>query len=71
MRILYKVDYYTLARCGDRTWGNLVQYYDTWYTENDIQDIPKALCHIVDDRKGIGKYMPVITKIKKIKGHLR
>ena len=67
---MYKVDYYTLAKCKDGTIGNIAQYYDTWYTENHIEDIPKALCHVVDGRKGIGKYMPVITKIEEVKGHL-
>ena len=67
---MYKVDYYTLARCGDDSIGNILQYSDTWYTENFIKDIPKALCHVVDTRKGVGKYIPVIKNIENIKGHL-
>lgn len=67
---MYKVDYYTFARCGDDTVGNIMQYSDTWYTENFIEDIPKALAHVVDTRKGAGKYIPVIKNIENIKGHL-
>lgn len=67
---MYKVDYYTFARCGDGTVGNIKQYFDTWYTENFIEDIPKALEHVVDARKGAGKYIPVIMNIENIKGHL-
>ena len=59
---MYKVDYYTFARCGDDSIGNILQYSDTWY--------PKALCHVVDARKGAGKYIPVIKNIENIKGHL-
>ena len=57
---MYKVDYYTFARCGDDSIGNILQYSDTWYTENFIEDIPKVLAHVVDARKGAGKYIPVI-----------
>ena len=67
---MYKVDYYTFARCVDGAVGNIMQYSDTWYTENYIEDIPKALAHVVDTRKGTGKYIPVITNIENIKGHL-
>ena len=67
---MYKVDYYTFARCGDDSIGNILQYSDTWYTENFIEDIPKALCHVVDARKGAEKYIPVIKNIENIKGHL-
>lgn len=67
---MYKVDYYTFARCEDDSIGNILQYSDTWYTENFIEDIPKALCHVVDVRKGAGKYIPVINSIANIKGHL-
>lgn len=67
---MYKVDYYTFARCEDDSIGNILQYSDTWYTENFIEDIPKALCHVVDVRKGAGKYIPVIKSIENIKGHL-
>lgn len=67
---MYKVDYYILAKCGDDSIGNILQYSDTWYTENFIEDIPKALAHVVDIRKGAGKYIPVIKNIENIKGHL-
>lgn len=67
---MYKVDYYTLARYVDDSIGNILQYSDTWYTENFIEDIPKALSHVIDVRKGAGKYIPVITNIESIKGHL-
>lgn len=54
----------------DGSVGNIMQYSDTWYTENYIEDIPKALAHVVDTRKGAGKYIPVIINIENIKGHL-
>ena len=67
---MYKVRYYTFARCGDDSIGNILQYSDTWNTENFIEDIPKALGHVVDARKGAEKYIPVIKNIENIKGHL-
>ncbi len=30
---MYKVDYYTLAKCDDGSIGNVKQYSDIWYTE--------------------------------------
>lgn len=30
---MYKVDYYTLAKCDDGSIGNVRQYSDIWYTE--------------------------------------
>jgi len=34
---MYKVNYYTLAKCNDGTIGNIKQYSDTWYTEQKIE----------------------------------
>jgi predicted nucleic acid-binding Zn-ribbon protein len=67
---MYKVDYYTLAKCDDGSIGNVRQYSDTYYTDMNIEEIQKQLQYVIDIRKGDGKYVPVITKIEFIKGHL-
>lgn len=67
---MYKVNYFTLAKCNDGTVGNIKQYYDIWYTDQEIEVIPKELQRVVDIRKGSDKYVPVITNIESIKGHL-
>lgn len=65
-----KVDYYTLAVCNDGSTGNIIQYTDAWYTEQKIEVIPKELQRIINIRKGADKYVPVITNIGIIEGHL-
>lgn len=67
---MYKVNYYTLAKCNDGTIGNIKQYSDTWYTDQKIEVIPKELQRVIDIRKGNDKYVPVIMNIENIKGHL-
>lgn len=67
---MYKVDYYTLAVCNDGSTGNIIQYTDVWYTEQKIEVIPKELQRIINLGKGADKYVPVITNIEKIEGHL-
>lgn len=67
---MYKVNYYTLAKCKDGTVGNIRQYSDVWYTDQEISVLETELQRVVDIRKGEGKYKPVITNIEKIDGHL-
>ncbi len=67
---MYKVDYYTLAKCNDGSIGNVRQYSDIWYTEQKIEVIPKELQRVINLRKGADKYVPVITNIESIDGHL-
>lgn len=67
---MYKVDYYTLAKCDDGSVGNVRQYSDIWYTEQKIEVIPKELQRVINLRKGADKYVPVITNIESIDGHL-
>lgn len=67
---MYKVDYYTLAKCDDGSIGNVKQYSDIWYTEQKIEVIPKELQRVINLRKGADKYVPVITNIENIGGHL-
>lgn len=67
---MYKVDYYTLAKCDDGSIGNVKQYSDIWYTEQKIEVIPKELQRVINLRKGADKYVPVITNIESIDGHL-
>lgn len=67
---MYKVNYYTLARCDDGSVGNVRQYSDVWYTEHEIEVIPKELQRVINLRKGSDKYVPVITNIESIEGHL-
>jgi len=67
---MYKVNYYTLARCDDGSVGNVKQYSDVWYTEHEIEVIPKELQRVINLRKGSDKYVPVITNIESIEGHL-
>lgn len=67
---MYKVNYYTLARRDDSSVGNVGQYSDIWYTEHEIEVIPKELQRVINIRKGADKYIPVITNIENIKGHL-
>lgn len=47
-----------------------MQYSDTWYTDQDIDIIPTELQRVINIRKGADKYVPVITSINKINGHL-
>lgn len=67
---MYKVNYYTLARCDDGSVGNVKQYSDVWYTEHEIEVIPKELQRVINLKKGADKYVPVITNIESIEGHL-
>lgn len=67
---MYKVNYYTLARCDDGSVGNVRQYSDIWYTEQKIEVIPKELQRVINLKKGADKYVPVITNIESIDGHL-
>lgn len=67
---MYKVNYYTLAKCDDGSVGNVRQYSDVWYTEHEIEVIPKELQRVINLRKGSDKYVPVITNIESIEGHL-
>lgn len=67
---MYKVDYYTLAKCDDGSIGNVRQYSDIWYTEQNIEVIPKELQRVINLRKGADKYVPVITNIESVEGHL-
>ena len=67
---MYRVDYYTLAKCNDCSTGNVKQYSDIWYTEQKIEVIPKELQRVINLRKGADKYVPVITNIESIEGHL-
>lgn len=67
---MYRVDYYTLAVCQDGTVGNIKQYSDTWYTDQNIEVIPEELQRVINIIKGSDKYVPVITSINKIEGHL-
>ena len=67
---MYKVDYYTLAKCDDGSIGNVRQYSDIWYTEQKIEVIPKELQRVINLRKGVDKYVPVITNIESVEGHL-
>lgn len=67
---MYKVDYYALAECNDGSIGNVRQYSDIWYTEQKIEVIPKELQRVINLRKGADKYVPVITNIESIDGHL-
>ena len=67
---MYKVDYYTLAKCDDGSIGNVRQYSDIWYTEQNIEVIPKELQRVINLKKGADKYVPVITNIESVEGHL-
>lgn len=67
---MYKVNYYTLARCDNGSIGNVRQYSDIWYTEQKIEVIPKELQRVINLKKGADKYVPVITNIESIDGHL-
>ncbi len=67
---MYKVNYYTLARCDDGSIGNVRQHSDIWYTEQKIEVIPKELQRVINLKKGADKYVPVITNIESIDGHL-
>lgn len=67
---MYKVNYYTLAKCDDGSVGNVKQYSDVWYTEHEIEVIPKELQRVINLRKGSDEYVPVITNIESIEGHL-
>ena len=67
---MYKVDYYTLAKCDDGSIGNVKQYSDIWYTEQKIEVIPKELQRVIKLRKAADKYVPVFTNIENIGGHL-
>lgn len=67
---MYKVDYYTVARCGNGSVGNIIQYSDVWYTDLEIEKMPEELQRVIDIRKGANKYVPRIVTITYIKGHL-
>lgn len=62
---MYKVSYYTFAKCKNQSIGNIIQYYSAWYTECSVENIPQELQKVIDAKKGINKYIPIITKIKK------
>lgn len=63
------MNYYTLSKCKDGSIGNIKQYSDVWYTEVCIQSIPAVLEEVVKDKKK-NKYVPVVTNIEMIEGHL-
>lgn len=65
---MYKVNYYTLGKCGDGTVGNILQFNNTYYTESKIADIPNTLQRAIDVIYN-NKYVVVIENIEKIKGH--
>lgn len=67
---MYKVEYYTLAVCSDNSIGNIKQFNNTWYTENSISVIEEELKKAVNILYGNNKYIPIITNIQQIKGHL-
>ena len=67
--MLYKVKYYTLSRGADGSIGNIKQYSDVWYTEVCIANILQVLEAIVKSKKN-DKYVPVVTNIEMIDGHL-
>ena len=67
---MHRVDYYRLAKCNDGSTGNVKQYSDIWYTEQKIEVIPKELQRVINLRKGADKYVPVITNIESVEGHL-
>ena len=52
---MYKVNYYTLAKCKNGTVGNIRQYSDVWYTDQEISVLETELQRVIDIRKGEGK----------------
>ena len=40
---MYKVNYYTLAKCKNGTVGNIRQYSDVWYTDQEISVLETEL----------------------------
>ena len=65
---LYKVDYYTLAICKDKSIGNIKQFSDIWYTMKPIEILEEELNKVLE-LKHTRRYVSVITNIKKIQGH--
>ncbi len=66
---MYKIDYYTLSKMSDGSLGNIKQFSDTWYTEQDISSHQKELERVLDIMYKPNKFYPVITNIQKIEGH--
>ena len=64
---MYEVTYYVLGITkNERKVGNIKQHSDIWYTDKNTKDIEESLIEILDKKN----YFPVITNIKKIKGHI-
>jgi hypothetical protein len=68
---MYKVRYYTVAKMNDGTCGNIEQFRNTYFTENEIQDIPKELQNTLDVMYSNRKttFVPVIMEIELLEGH--
>lgn len=47
-----------------------MQYSDAWYTDIQMEEIPKELQRVLNSRSRDDKYLPVITHIERINGHL-
>ena len=67
---MYKVNYFITAKEEDGSASNIMQSSDIWYTNIEIEEIPKELPKVLNSRRGDDKYLPVITNIERIKGHL-
>lgn len=48
---MYKVSYYTFAKCKNQSIGNIIQYYSAWYTECSVENIPQELQKVIDAKK--------------------
>lgn len=60
----YKVQYHTLAKFEDGRVGNIRQSTDHIFTDNKIEDIPKALNEYLGHKQRVG----VIDKIEDVGG---
>lgn len=65
---MYKVNYYTLCKMQDGSVGNIKQFDNVWYTEQEIEIMQTELQRVVDIMYN-DKYQPVIMSIERIKGH--
>lgn len=65
---MYKVNYYTLGKMQDGSVGNIKQFDNVWYTEQEIEIMQTELQRVVDIMYN-DKYQPVIVSIERIKGH--
>ena len=64
---MYKVNYYTLARCDDGSIGNVRQHSDIWYTEQKIEnDVGVPIGEIVfDNVDGLENLISILKILKK------